>query len=365
MTMSTASDPQPIPLKITDAACVTVNGTTYVAGGIQDAPQSQDAGNPLVSFSSVLWALPLGADLQTGWVRLLCTGSDLCASKTGGYETSGAALAPIGSHLLLLGGVDWQVNGTWQQASSTQGRSTVLELVPDLTTQSFTIVPAGQGVPVANLSQQRADFPAFVTPSSLCAVMGLATTNAIECYDLKTGTRLGFSSSSHGVDATPAVGAVAGNQILLTGDLASSATSIWSLSFNDTTVDGQSVQSAEPQSLPCPYTNVDGRWSGTLSQPGTDFDFELDLSQCGTRVSGTSNTQSGEYYVKMQLQGTVNGMMFSFSEESPPLESNAAQGTYWCIKSVQLDWLPACPERLEGTWQQLGCNSGTVSLIRQ
>lgn len=119
---------------------------------------------------------------------------------------------------------------------------------------------------------------------------------------------------------------------------------------------------APPEAL-----NVAGIWSGVLTQPGTIFTFELALIQANNQIQGTSRIDDFEgYYAIMDLNGLVVGDEI-YLDETEIIETNGGvPGWQWCLKTMTLNYSQtAGVEKLTGTWEDPGCNSGTITLEKQ
>lgn len=112
--------------------------------------------------------------------------------------------------------------------------------------------------------------------------------------------------------------------------------------------------------------DINGTWSGTLSQADTTFPFEMSLNQTGTSVAGTSTIRNNTAYATMSLTGTISGNTFQFQEvkiintSGPPFP-----GGRWCIKSGTLTYTVVGSPLLRGPWSEPSCNSGQIVLQKQ
>lgn len=113
-----------------------------------------------------------------------------------------------------------------------------------------------------------------------------------------------------------------------------------------------------PEVSTAQQASVDGIWSGTFSQSTNTFDLELTIEQDGSNISGVSRAESDPYYAVMDFVGTVTAMQVTISEISI-LEENVPSNQRWCIKNLDLTLTGSV---LEGTWEDPGCNLGTVRL---
>ncbi len=117
--------------------------------------------------------------------------------------------------------------------------------------------------------------------------------------------------------------------------------------------------------------NVTGTWKGKLTQvPGGMlilYDFEMHLSQVGNNVTGyslVSNPRSPEFRAKILLNGTFDGIFFTFRETKIE-EENAPASYYWCIKRGALLFKRGPQKhRLSGKWESANCPTGEMVLER-
>ena len=110
---------------------------------------------------------------------------------------------------------------------------------------------------------------------------------------------------------------------------------------------------------------VAGTWTGFLAQSGKKFSFELSITQDGSEIQGTSTIRNfNGHYGVMSLSGSIDGSAVHL-DEIEIIDSSETPGFYWCIKSMVLTfWMSDETSLLNGTWQDPGCNSGTIQLQR-
>jgi hypothetical protein len=106
-------------------------------------------------------------------------------------------------------------------------------------------------------------------------------------------------------------------------------------------------------------------WIGTLTQGGTVFPFQMNLSETASgQVSGTSLIElpgQPQYFALESLTGSFTGSVLNF-QENAFLAQNAS-GFGWCVKSGQLT-RDATGFTLSGPWQAGVCDPGTINLTR-
>lgn len=116
--------------------------------------------------------------------------------------------------------------------------------------------------------------------------------------------------------------------------------------------------------------NLSGTWDGALYQqlPNAtlaQFPYQLSLSQDGNSVEGTAQLTVPPpygYSATMKIRGTLSGKTLRF-DDGQMIANSAPLGWVWCQKTVRLTY-NAESNILEGSWNQSGCGSGSVSLRR-
>lgn len=105
-----------------------------------------------------------------------------------------------------------------------------------------------------------------------------------------------------------------------------------------------------------------GNWTGYLLQPGKSFEFDLNLTQSGSVIQGTSTARDGDYFAVWNLSGTSNGNSIVLNEIDI-IDDNTRPGWRWCIKEMVLSYSSAFGvPMLNGDWNDPGCNSGQLYL---
>jgi len=108
-----------------------------------------------------------------------------------------------------------------------------------------------------------------------------------------------------------------------------------------------------------------GPWKGELTQPGTTFDFDLDLRVAeGNKLTGSTRvgTKGTAFFGRMSVEAAVNGSSLFFQERKIIEQNLDPAISRWCIKSARLT---LTSDRLEGIWSQPGCNEGSIRLVKK
>jgi hypothetical protein len=130
---------------------------------------------------------------------------------------------------------------------------------------------------------------------------------------------------------------------------------------------GSSLVELIERRLLCTTANVAGSWVGTLSQAPSIvvplFNYELDLKQSGSTVTGTETIavpKEPQYYGIFTVQGTVTGSTLNYSDIS--LIANFPKpGFYWLTKTVSLT-VASNQLTMSGEWNN---NNGLIKLTRE
>ena len=108
-------------------------------------------------------------------------------------------------------------------------------------------------------------------------------------------------------------------------------------------------------------SSVTGLWQGTLTQPAlnTTYNFDMDLVQTQTSVTGTSfiQVQNTHYVGEATLTGSVSGNIFTF-QEHVFIINLPRPGYYWLTLSGSLT-VSADGDSMAGTW---GSDFGDIDL---
>lgn len=115
--------------------------------------------------------------------------------------------------------------------------------------------------------------------------------------------------------------------------------------------------------------DLSGTWRGKLYQEVgglyREYDFELQLTQKGSLIQGTSHIKSHGQYAHIQLEGSFNGRFFEF-KEIEILDQKIQKNVTWCIKKGLL--MLSNKEGydfLNGNWKGQGsCAPGTLWVSR-
>lgn len=123
--------------------------------------------------------------------------------------------------------------------------------------------------------------------------------------------------------------------------------------------------------------SLNGQWKGILLQPGsmlsTQYSFELNLSQKGNVITGTSVIMmKGKANVKgtMKLRGTFEAGLLRF-EETEIVNSDGMGGdAYWCLKKCILRYsVREHKAYLSGEWKGAAgfesCPGGTIAIFME
>lgn len=127
----------------------------------------------------------------------------------------------------------------------------------------------------------------------------------------------------------------------------------------------QAVAQQPSSTVPPTVSNLVGKWTGTLTQPNSTYTFSLDVQQDGQGVKGTSrieNASNPAYagFGVMQFSGTISQGKFHFAETAISQEQHVGSNTRWCLKKGDLTLNG--DGSLSGSWNDPGCNAGSVSL---
>lgn len=126
------------------------------------------------------------------------------------------------------------------------------------------------------------------------------------------------------------------------------------------------------------HPDVSGSWTGTLYQynTGTEYSFNLHLSQEGSKISGNSKIsrestsrnseitmfgQTNNKYAVMDISGTIDNKTLSFTELRITKEYPSNSGFF--LKDVDLRFEGKSPSTLEGNWNNK-TYGGKISLRR-
>jgi hypothetical protein len=109
-------------------------------------------------------------------------------------------------------------------------------------------------------------------------------------------------------------------------------------------------------------TPFSGSWVGTVQQ-GTSktFDYQMDLVQRGTSVSGTTRISTASSYGVLSVSGSVAGSSLTFTEGAV-YEQQITSGSRWCLKQGTLTLSSANTRVLAGPWTASGCQAGTIQV---
>lgn len=122
-------------------------------------------------------------------------------------------------------------------------------------------------------------------------------------------------------------------------------------------------------------TDISGHWTGMLYQSAgglaAEYTFEMDIKQSGTTITGTSHIElSPAVTGSMEVQGKLNGKVFTYSEPRIINEDGITDTTAWCLKTCRL-LLSRVGDRLylKGTWSGYSlkfgdCSPGTIELTK-
>lgn len=127
----------------------------------------------------------------------------------------------------------------------------------------------------------------------------------------------------------------------------------------------QAVAQQPSSNVPPTVSNLVGKWTGTLTQPNSTYTFSLDVQQDGQGVKGTSrieNASNPAYagFGVMQFSGTISQGKVHFAETAISQEQHVGSNTRWCLKKGDLTLNG--DGSLSGSWNDPGCNAGSVSL---
>ncbi len=101
------------------------------------------------------------------------------------------------------------------------------------------------------------------------------------------------------------------------------------------------MSNAEIKAKVLPKTDLTGHWEGTITQDFSDgqrvnYDMEMELTQKGKDITGTSIVHYQKYAAKMSVGGKFHGNIFLKLDEKAILKFDSIPEAEWCLKKGEL-----------------------------